>query len=132
MKPEDGALARAVTGKNTDNLIYRARPTASPKDQGSWISATGRPVRDVDGGVIAGVAVLRDVSEQKRHQDEPHTLSISDELTGLNNRRGFLMLAEQHARVAQRRRAPFAVVFVDLTTGSRPSMTRSDTTRAMP
>jgi diguanylate cyclase (GGDEF)-like protein len=58
--------------------------------------------------------MLRDVSEQKRHQDELHALSISDELTGLHNRRGFLVLAEQHARVSHRRSAPFAIVFVDL------------------
>jgi diguanylate cyclase (GGDEF)-like protein len=114
MHPDDGALARAVSGKSTDDLVYKVRQLTAPATAGTWISATGRPVRDTEGGVIAGVAVLRDISEQKRHRDELQALSISDELTKLNNRRGFLMLAEQHARVSQRRRAPFAIVFVDL------------------
>jgi diguanylate cyclase (GGDEF)-like protein len=39
---------------------------------------------------------------------------MSDEMTGLHNRHGFLMLAEQHARLAQRQGEPFAIVFADL------------------
>jgi diguanylate cyclase (GGDEF)-like protein len=114
MKPEDGALARAILGKSTDNLVYRTRPIGDPTDAGTWISATARPVRDADGTVIAGVVALRDISEQKRQQDQLHAMSTSDELTGLRNRRGFLMLAEQHARVAQRHALPFGIVFADL------------------
>jgi diguanylate cyclase (GGDEF)-like protein len=114
MKPEDGALARAITGQSTDNLVYRTRPTNSPQSTGVWIAATGRPVRDADGSIIAGVVALRDISEHKLQQDRLRAMSISDELTGLHNRRGFLMLAEQHARVAQREGVPFAVVFLDL------------------
>jgi diguanylate cyclase (GGDEF)-like protein len=114
MKPEDGALARAIVGKSTDNLVYRARLANSPDFAGTWISATARPVRDPDGTVVAGVVALRDISEQKRQQDQLRAMSMSDEMTGLHNRRGFLMLAEQHARMAQRQRTPFAIVFADL------------------
>jgi diguanylate cyclase (GGDEF)-like protein len=114
MKPEDGALARAIHGKSTDNLIYRTRQVGESTDAGIWISATARPVRGADGAVIAGVVALRDISEQKRQQDQLHALSTSDELTGLRNRRGFLMLAEQHARVAQRHALPFGIIFADL------------------
>jgi diguanylate cyclase (GGDEF)-like protein len=114
MKPEDGALARAIAGQSTDNLVYRTRQIGDPTDAGTWISATARPVRDGDGTVIAGVVALRDISEQKRQQDQLHAMSMLDELTGLRNRRGFLMLAEQHARVAQRHAIPFGIVFVDL------------------
>jgi diguanylate cyclase (GGDEF)-like protein len=114
MKPEDGALARAITGKSTDNLIYRTRPIESPDSAGVWIAATGRPVRDADGTIIAGVVALRDISEHKRQQDRLRAMSMSDEMTGLHNRRGFLMLAEQHARMAQREGVPFAIVFLDL------------------
>jgi diguanylate cyclase (GGDEF)-like protein len=41
-------------------------------------------------------------------------LSLRDELTGLYNRRGFYVLAEQAHRLAQRAGAPFFVLFVDL------------------
>lgn len=41
-------------------------------------------------------------------------LSLRDELTGLYNRRGFYVLAEQAFRLAQRAREPFSVLFLDL------------------
>ena len=42
------------------------------------------------------------------------TLSLNDDLTGLNNRRGFLMLAEQQLKHARRTEASFLLLFVDL------------------
>jgi len=41
-------------------------------------------------------------------------LSLKDDLTGLNNRRGFLALAEQQMKYARRQRAPFVLLFLDL------------------
>ena len=114
MKPEDGPLARAIAGENTDNLIYRTRLASNPELVRAWISATGRPVRDVDGRIVAAVISLRDISAQKRQEDQLRAMSMSDDMTGLRNRRGFLILAAQHARVAQRRAVPFAIVFADL------------------
>jgi diguanylate cyclase (GGDEF)-like protein len=40
--------------------------------------------------------------------------SHKDELTGLNNRRGFLALAEQNIRLARRQHVPFLLLFMDL------------------
>ncbi|MBL8269736.1 GGDEF domain-containing protein, partial [Steroidobacter sp.] len=40
--------------------------------------------------------------------------STLDELTGLSNRRGFLMLAEQHAMLAKRTGEHFVVAFIDM------------------
>lgn len=51
---------------------------------------------------------LRSLSSEMEH------LALSDELTGLRNRRGFLVLAEQLLRMARRTRARCALVFVDL------------------
>jgi len=45
---------------------------------------------------------------------EVHDLSLRDELTGLYNRRGFYVLAEQALRLAQRSSEPFSVLFLDL------------------
>jgi len=41
-------------------------------------------------------------------------LSLKDDLTGLNNRRGFLALAEQQIKTARRQRMPFVLLFLDL------------------
>lgn len=51
----------------------------------------------------------RDVTEQ-----EIRVLSLTDVLTGLNNRRGFFVHAEQVFKVAQRRHAHSAVIFADV------------------
>lgn len=41
-------------------------------------------------------------------------LSHRDDLTGLHNRRGFMIQAEQVVRIARRQRSPFLLVFMDL------------------
>jgi diguanylate cyclase (GGDEF)-like protein len=71
-------------------------------------------VRDADGAVIAAVVALRDMTEQRRQQEQLRAMSMSDEMTRLHNRRGFSLLAEQHARVAHRHKLPFGIVFADL------------------
>jgi len=45
---------------------------------------------------------------------EMEQLALTDELTGLRNRRGFLVLADQAVRMARRTRAKCALVFIDL------------------
>ncbi len=52
----------------------------------------------------------------KREQAEEalRNQSITDALTGLYNRRGFLVLAEQHRKLAQRKKYPLAVFMMDL------------------
>lgn len=47
-------------------------------------------------------------------QSKQQSLSHKDDLTGLNNRRGFLILAEQQIKIAKRQRTPFLLLFLDL------------------
>lgn len=47
-------------------------------------------------------------------EKEIHDLSLNDELTHVNNRRGFYVLATQALHLAQRSRNPFSVLFIDL------------------
>ena len=58
--------------------------------------------------------IIRDISERKRAEALLRLLSLTDELTGLYNRRGFLMLAEQQLRMAARTKHRMYLVFVDL------------------
>ncbi len=53
-------------------------------------------------------------SELQLAHDAIHKLAITDELTGLCNRRGFYLLAEQELRHACRRLRPCVLVFMDL------------------
>jgi diguanylate cyclase (GGDEF)-like protein len=55
---------------------------------------------------------------------ELEQLALTDELTGLRNRRGFLVLADQALRMARRTRARCALVFIDLDGLKRVNDTR--------
>jgi len=57
---------------------------------------------------------LRYAVERQRVQLQVLNLALIDDLTGLNNRRGFLALAEHHAKLAYRMGKPFLIAFVDL------------------
>ena len=50
----------------------------------------------------------------RRLSVELEQLALTDELTGLHNRRGFLLLADQGLRLARRTHARCLLVFVDL------------------
>ena len=52
--------------------------------------------------------------ERHRVQLGALTLALIDDLTGFNNRRGFLALAEHHANLAYRTGKTFLLAFVDL------------------
>jgi diguanylate cyclase (GGDEF)-like protein len=43
-----------------------------------------------------------------------HALAITDPLTGLYNRRGFMLLAEQQWTLLQRVKTPFVLLYIDL------------------
>jgi len=55
-----------------------------------------------------------DLSEQKRMEEEIRSLSITDPLTGLYNRRGFLTLAEQQLKISNRGEGGMLLFFADL------------------
>lgn len=60
------------------------------------------------------IRALRYAFERHGMQMALRKESTIDELTGLANRRGFLMLAEQHAMLAKRTGEHFAVAFIDM------------------
>lgn len=63
----------------------------------------------------AGVCVVAtDLTERYRVQEALRSLSLVDELTGLFNRRGFLMHAEQQLKLARRIDGQLLLVFADL------------------
>lgn len=57
---------------------------------------------------------LRYAIERQRVQVELLNLSLTDDLTGLYNRRGFLTLTQHQVKVAYRTGKPFLVAFLDL------------------
>jgi len=50
----------------------------------------------------------------RKHEEELRALSLVDDLTGLNNRRGFLALAQQQIKLARRNKRELVLLFVDM------------------
>jgi diguanylate cyclase (GGDEF)-like protein/PAS domain S-box-containing protein len=69
---------------------------------------------DVSEKFQGNVAIFEDLTERKRLEDELRTQSTRDELTGLYNRRGFFMLAQDRLRLARRSGQPQWLFYADL------------------
>lgn len=72
------------------------------------------PVKDTDGSTTAVTVVSKKISELKRLEENLRTLSFTDDLTGLYNRRAFLALADQHFKVAKRLKHKVFMLYADL------------------
>ena len=77
--------------------------------------------REVDFSVSASrlsattsIVVAHEITERKRMEQEIRNLSLTDELTGLYNRRGFTLLAEQEMKRARREKRSMLLFFGDL------------------
>jgi diguanylate cyclase (GGDEF)-like protein/PAS domain S-box-containing protein len=55
-----------------------------------------------------------DLTERKKTEEEIQSLSMTDQLTGLYNRRGFLTLADQQLRFSERYKRDMLLFFADL------------------
>jgi diguanylate cyclase (GGDEF)-like protein len=60
------------------------------------------------------VAVYDDVTESKKMEEEVRMLAVTDLLTGLYNRRGFMTLADQQIKAATRTNKKMSLFFIDL------------------
>ncbi len=67
---------------------------------------------DVEGKLIARVLLY--AIERNRMRMELKSLSLTDELTGLRNRRGFITLGDQQCKLSRRNKKGFLVVMADL------------------
>ncbi|YAG16660.1 GGDEF domain-containing protein [Nostoc sp. DSM 114161] len=63
---------------------------------------------------IAQMELIREIHNRKQAEIEGRQLSLTDELTGLHNRRGFFLLAEQQLKIARRMKLLCWVIFIDL------------------
>lgn len=95
-----------VTGKKTEvSIIHKS---------GFGVVVEMRLVQIEWLGESAYLASLRDVTDRKKTEEELYNLSITDDLTGLDNRRGFFSRAERYHQALNRSEKGFLVVFIDL------------------
>jgi diguanylate cyclase (GGDEF)-like protein/PAS domain S-box-containing protein len=92
-----------------------------PRVRGRLMKSTGGPL-DVEISSSpcvyhdqpAVVVLARDISGQLRYERDLHALALVDELTGLHNRRGFTLFADQEIARARRTGRLPTLVFADL------------------
>jgi len=79
-----------------------------------WANISVTSIRDREGKFKYSIAIIEDVSERKRIEDKLQVAAVTDELTGLFNRRGFFTLAEQQFKVADRLKKKMSLLYLDL------------------
>ncbi|MGB9004497.1 MAG: sensor domain-containing diguanylate cyclase, partial [Candidatus Aminicenantales bacterium] len=82
---------------------------------GSWIYIESFGKNHLTDPVIRGVVVnSREITEHKRAEEALRSLSLTDDLTGLYNRRGFMTLGEQQWKLAKRLNSRMLLFYADI------------------
>lgn len=79
-----------------------------------WVVESGSPYRGIDGRFAGYISSCLDIHERKALQDTLETISISDDLTGLLNRRGFFTLTQQQIKLANRTKRRLFLLYGDI------------------
>ena len=78
------------------------------------VNTSARYYKDDKGEIVGIEGICRDITNRKKAEDVLHLLSLTDELTGLYNRRGFFTLAEHHIKKMKRKRKKSFLFYSDL------------------
>jgi diguanylate cyclase (GGDEF)-like protein/PAS domain S-box-containing protein len=99
-----------VRGELQDSEHYLVKADGSA----FWAEVSGRRLPAVAGAPAAYFVLVRDISKRKILESSLRNLSITDDLTGLYNRRGFTLAAEQELRHAKRTKSGIVFLFFDM------------------
>lgn len=79
-----------------------------------WISWSSTVLQGVDGEITHVIGTGMDITAQKSSNEELQRLTLLDPLTGLYNRRGFLLFATQQLQLAARMHRHALLFFCDV------------------
>lgn len=79
-----------------------------------WVNLTTAPYRDISGKVVGGVAIIQDITHQKKVLEEIKQLAFYDVLTGLPNRRLLFDRLKRAISLNTRSEKNGALLFLDL------------------
>ncbi|MFH0976681.1 MAG: sensor domain-containing diguanylate cyclase [Spirochaetota bacterium] len=70
--------------------------------------------RSANNKILEYQGIIRDITATKQMEKKLLEMSIIDDLTGLYNRRGLFIMADQHLKVAKRMKNEIYCIFVDI------------------
>jgi len=79
-----------------------------------WAEVSGSYIPETEEKEAEILVTVRDISKRKGMEENLRNLSVTDELTGLYNRRGFSFAAEQELKHAHRTKKGMALLFFDM------------------
>lgn len=79
-----------------------------------WFHVRLKRMLDVSEKFWGTVVTLNDITKRKQIEEQLRVQLLTDELTGLYNRRGFLAMAEQHVKMARRLKKGMIIIAVDM------------------
>lgn len=95
-------------GKNKEFLLRK-------KDGKTfWASITPSAIRESSGKVMYYDTVVEDITERRKLQEEVKRLSVTDELTGLYNRRYFNQKLPVYIKAAENFRSSLSLIMIDI------------------
>ncbi len=109
MVDEFGASQRIA-----ENMAQRSRQIYGRRKDGSEFVASIAILKMGGGADRHYAAIVRDISENKKTEEELLRLAATDPLTGAFNRREFMALAEQESMRAHRYGHPLSIMMLDL------------------
>lgn len=79
-----------------------------------WLDTHAVPMRNAEGDITGVLAVTRDITAQKKIEQELQEMAQTDFLTGLTNRRHFMLLAEQELSRTLRYGGALSILMLDI------------------
>ena len=78
-----------------------------------YVEVHGYPIADKNNTITKMIEYQIDITERKKTEETLQKRSVTDEMTNLYNRRGFLMLAEKQIQLADRTPGEIYVLYAD-------------------
>lgn len=79
-----------------------------------FVEVSAYPIKNDSGEIVSFVHISKDITTRKKMEENLRALSLTDELTGLHNRRGFFTLAEKLLKIAKRQKKGLFLLYADL------------------
>ncbi len=100
-----------MVGSFLDGSIHTVERSCTVGQQTMHFEITVSPLKDPQGQVIAGIEVVRDITERKKTEEKLRFMSSHDILTGLYNRFYF---EQELVKLERGRRFPLSIVMADV------------------